>query len=67
MSVPKAISMIWHDIDLIQLVKQFYSFYMAAVVGINTRHGHSIDTRHKNQPCVSKLVLYNLLLLLEQV
>ena len=37
---------------------------MAAIVGINSRHGLAIVVHHRNQPNESKLSLYNLLLLL---
>ena len=39
-------------------VKQFYSFYMAAVVYINDECGLDIDTRYGNQPNNSKLEIH---------
>ena len=46
--------MIWTPYDWLN---KFYSFYVAAVVGIVTRHGHSIDHHMhcKNQPNKRKL------------
>ena len=54
---------IWTPYDWIN---KFYSLYMAAVVGIVSRHGLSINAHGRNQPNKSKLVLYNLLLSLEE-
>ena len=47
---------------MIDWLNKFYGFYMAAVVGIISRHGHSIDVHHRNLPNKSKLTLYKLLL-----
>ena len=44
-----AISVMWHDMD------KFYSFYMADVVNIVSRHGHRIETHQRNK---IKLPLY---------
>ena len=40
--------MVWNDMDLIRLVKQFYSCYMATVVVIVNGHGLGIGTRRKH-------------------
>ena len=40
--------MMWCDIDLIRLVKQVYSRYMAIKVGIFNGRGLGIDTCHGN-------------------
>ena len=47
--------MIWTSYDWLN---KFYSFYMAAVVDIISRHGLRIDARHTNQPYKNKLELY---------
>ena len=58
-STPEAINNQWHDMDSIyDWLNKFYSFYMAAVVSIISRHGLSIDAYHRNQLDNSKLVLY---------
>ena len=53
--------MIWNSYDWL---KKFYSLYMAAIVGIVSRHGLLIKACHRNQPNKSnhKLALYKLLL-----
>ena len=50
----------WHDMDPCDWLNKFYSFYMAAVIVIISRHGLNIDACHRNQPTdnKSKLVLY---------
>ena len=42
--------MIWSDMNLIRLVKQFYSCYMATIVIIVNGCGLSIDTRSRHLP-----------------
>ena len=39
-------------------LNKFFSFYMAVVVSIVSRHGLSIDEHHRNQPNKSMLVQY---------
>ena len=51
--------MMWHEWTL-------YSFYMATVVGIVSRHGLSIDAYHRNQ-YDSPLVQYKKLISLQQL
>ena len=41
-------------------LNNFYSFYVAVVVSIISRHGLSTDAHHKNQPNKCKLALYKL-------
>ena len=55
--------MIW---NLYEWLNKFYSFYTAAIIGIISRTGISIDACHRNQTNKSKLVL-KLLSLLKQV
>ena len=43
-------------------LNKFYSFYIAAIVGVVIGHALRIIVRCSNQPNKSKLVLYNLLL-----
>ena len=43
-------------------LNKFYSFCMAAIVGIISRHGLRNESRHRNQPNKSKLALYKPLL-----
>ena len=38
-------------------LNKFYSFYMAAIVGIVSRHGLTGEACHNNQPNESKLAL----------
>ena len=45
-------------------LNKFYRFYMAAKIGIISKRGLRIIRYYINQPNRSKLVLYNLLLLL---
>ena len=52
----------WCDMDLIWLVNKFYSFYMAAMISIVSRHGLRIEVHCRNQSNKSKLALYTLLL-----
>ena len=40
------------------MLKNFYSFYMVAVVSIVNRCGLSVDVHHRNQPNKNKLLLY---------
>ena len=47
--------MIW---TLYDCLNKFYTFYMAAVVGIVSRHSLSNDEYRRNQPNNSKLLLY---------
>ena len=39
---------IWRDMNLIRLVKKFYSCYMATIVVIVNGRGLSIDTRRRH-------------------
>ena len=48
-------SVIWIPYDWLN---RFYSFYVAAVVGIVSRRGLSIDACHEKQPSKYKLALY---------
>ena len=43
-------------------LNKFYSFYMAAAVLMSSRHHQRIEVCHRNQPNMSKLALYKLLL-----
>ena len=54
--------MMWHDMDPMWLVNKLYSFCMAAIVSIISRHGLTIETRHRKQPNKGKLALYHSLL-----
>ena len=45
---PEAINNQWCDVDLTQLVNEFYSCYMATVVVIINGHGLDIGTRHRH-------------------
>ena len=42
--------MMWSDMDLIRLVKQVYSGYMATVVIIINGHGLGIGMFHRHNP-----------------
>ena len=48
------------------VLKKFYSFYIAIVVGIVSGHGHTVEECHRNQLDKSKLALYKPLLSLKQ-
>ena len=48
-------------------LKKFYSFCMAAVVVIISRPNPSIDAHHRNQPSMSELMLYKVLIYLTVV
>ena len=50
----------WHDIKPYDRLNNFNRFYMAAVVGMVSRHGLTIEACHKNQPNKSKLALCKL-------
>ena len=50
--------MLWTSYDLLY---KFYTFYMAAVIGIASRCGLTIEAHHRNQLNKSKLSLYKLL------
>ena len=52
---PDVINIKW---TLYDWLNKFYSFYVAAVVGIISRHGLSIDVHHGNQPNKHKPALY---------
>ena len=52
--------MMWHGMDPYGWLNKFYNFYMAAVIGIDSRHGLIIEAHHRNQPYKTKLVLYKL-------
>ena len=39
-------------------LNKLYSFYMAAIVGIISRHSLTIEEHHRNQTNKSKLMLY---------
>ena len=43
-------------------LNKFYSFCMAAIVSIISRHSLTIEVRHRKHPIKSKLALYKLLL-----
>ena len=55
-------SMMWCDMDLIDLLNKFYSVYMTDLVGIGSMRGLSIDGCCRTQPNKSKLVLHKLFL-----
>ena len=52
----------WRDMDFIRLVKQFYSYYMAAVVVIDYGHGLRIECIVEtnlirvSQHCISRYI-----------
>ena len=48
----------WRDMDPYDWLNKYYSFFMAAIVGIISRRGFRIKAHHRNQPNKSKLVLY---------
>ena len=50
--------MMWRDMDPYDWLNKYYSFCMAAIVGIASRRGLRIEAHHRNQPNKSKLVLY---------
>ena len=52
---------IWRDMDPYDWLNKYYSFCMAGIVGIVSRHGFRIEACHRNQANKSKLVLYKLL------
>ena len=52
----------WCDMDPYDWLNKFCSFFMAAIVGIISRHGLTIKAHHRNQPNKSKLALYKPLL-----
>ena len=52
----------WHDMDPYNWLNKFYSFCMAALVGIASRYGLRIEVHGRNQPIKSKLALYKPLL-----
>ena len=52
----------WHDMDPYNWLNKFYSFCMAALVGITSRYGLRIEVRGSIQPIKSKLALYKPLL-----
>ena len=47
----------WHDIKPYNWLNKFNRFYMAAVVGMVSRHDITIEAHHRNQPNKSKLAL----------
>ena len=51
--------MIWTQYDWLN---KFYSFCIAAIVGISSRRGLNIEACRRNQPNNSKLALYKPLL-----
>ena len=50
--------------DHVWLVKQVYNFYIAALVGIISRHDIRIEAHHINQPNKTNLGMYKPLLAL---
>ena len=44
---------------------RFYNIYMVAIVNIISKRGLRIEACHRNQPNMSKLLLYKLFLLLQ--
>ena len=52
----------WHDMDPYDWLNKYYSFCMAAIVGIVSRRGLRIEACHRNQPNKSKIALYKPLL-----
>ena len=57
-----ASGVMWSDMTPYDWLNEFYSFYVTAIVGIDSRHGLRIETHHRNQPNKSKLALYEPLL-----
>ena len=57
-----ASGVMWHDMDPYDWLNKFYSFYVAAIVGIISRHGLRIEAHHRNQSSKSKLSLYKSIL-----
>ena len=51
------ITVMWYDIDPYDWLNKFYSFYMAAIVSIISRHGLTTKVHCRNQPNKSKLAL----------
>ena len=57
--ITSSVIVIWTPNDWLT---KFYSVYMAAIVGIVSRHDLTIKTHRSNQPNKSKLALYKSLL-----
>ena len=57
-----ASDVMWHDMNPYDWLNKFYSFYMAAIVGIISIRGFRIEACCRNQPNKTELTLYKPLL-----